>query len=180
MNGYKGTGVDFVRKLLKARGADAAALEQKLSPSDTETFHSATTMSWVPAETAVRIFAAAAELLYPGDPRGVFELNRLMAKDNMSGIYRILLRVVSVPVLMARAAKLWSTYHSRGRGRAEGDPEDRAGTFIVEDYPECPLGLLPFIAGFLQGVLEMAGAKNINVAIDSSNPHQWRWRVTWE
>lgn len=179
MDQYKGTGIAFMRKLAKERGLGESVIEARLSTEDIEVYRALTAMTWVPTQAALRILEAGAEVLYPGSADGTYEINRLMAQDNMNGIYKILLRVVSVRTLIDRAAKLWSMYFSKGKGHGEGDPEVRAVTFVLEEYPELPDGMLKVIAGFLHGLLELTGAKDIHIAIDGANPLQWRWRITW-
>jgi len=39
--------------------------------------------------------------------------------------------------------------------------------------------LRQLVKGFIAGVLELAGAKNVQIAIDFSDPATWKWKTSW-
>jgi hypothetical protein len=176
---YKGTGIDYVRRLVAKTGVDEAALTDRLSPAEAGVYRDALALSWVDCHVAERILRAAAELVYPDHPRPLFELSRRMAQDNLGGIYKLMLRVASVPTVIERGAKLWSTYHAHGTAEVEKATGRNEGALVVKGYPHFAPGLMESVAGYIYGTLELTGSKGIQVEPQQGAAGTWRWNVRW-
>jgi uncharacterized protein (TIGR02265 family) len=175
----KGTNLIYLRKLLQDRGPEAeAAFRQWFPLQEQEVFRSAMPVSWVPVELMARYFQAAAEVAFPGDPLGLRKVGAGIARDNLNGVYKILLRVVSVPVLIQQSAKIWSVYQEKGLPSVQRDG-DHAGSFMVTDFPDLPPAFREQIAGYLEALLEMSGARDPRVKVDERDPQAWTWRISW-
>lgn len=179
MGNYKGTGVVFMRSLFKRHGA---ASERKflaqLTPQETDIYKQTLEFHWIPIEVITRYFELAAPLLYPGDSQGLRRIGREMARDHLQGVYRIVLRVVTVEYIIEKAARLWRTYHQIGTTRMER-PGERMLQFVVMGYPDLPAAFRECTCGYIAGVLELAGAKDIHVLKSNDNPEEWRWKLSW-
>jgi hypothetical protein len=177
--GYKGTGVVFVRSLIKSRGA---ALEQRFlaALSAEERSYYATTLEfhWIPIEVITRFFEAAAPLLYPGRADALRQIGREMAYDHLRGIYRIVLRVVTVEKVIEKSARLWSTYHQAGHAKLLREGPNLL-LFSVYDYPTLPEAFRESTCGYIAGVFELCGVSAIRVARQDENNRVWHFRMSW-
>lgn len=179
-NNYKGTGAVFMRSFIRATNP---AIEErvlaKLSPEDADRYLKTLEFDWIPIGSITRIFEAAAPLLFPGHHEGLRLIGRAMAYDHLRGIYRIILRVTTVPFVISQTARLWSTYHRRGSARLERN-EPQLVHFVVSDYPDLPERFRECLCGYIHGVMELCGARDIRIAKSNDNPSAWLWRVSWK
>lgn len=180
MSRTKGTDVVALRALCKERGREfEAALVASLPPELAKLYQESLAFNWNPVEAQTRLYEAAAEALYPGEPERMMRLGREMARRSYSGVYKVLLRLPSTQFVIGQAAKLWVTYFEQGKGVII-DPRDRTATFAVLDYPDLPAGMRQIVRGNITAVTEMTGVKNIRVAHLDADPMAWKWVVTWE
>ncbi|MCD4813134.1 hypothetical protein K8S19_05525 [bacterium] len=176
----KGSGISFILKRIKAQGAELEkAFLETLSPTEQTIFQTALPIAWIDLAIASKIYANAAVVLHPHHPKGVLQIAREVAISDMTGIYKVLLRFATIPMIMEKASQLWSVNHSRGRARVEKDPRRNAGDFIVEDYPGLSPVYRDVTTGYIQGVLELSHKQNIRVLLDGKDPARWRWMVSW-
>jgi hypothetical protein len=177
----KGTGVAWLRDLINKRGPEAdQAMAQNLSPEDLRAFRTAMPISWVPEGSATRIFRAAGDILFSGAPSPLIEVGRGMAKANMTGIYSILMRVATIPFIMSQSSRLWKTYHDTGEASVSEEPGQKKLTMVVAGFPELPADMRQVLRGYLMGLAELTGARNVTARLDESDPDSWKWHCTWE
>jgi len=180
MGKYKGTTIVFLRRFLGGLGdGKEQALRDQLSPDELELYETSQSMSWLPAEAAASVLEKASQVAFPGDPERLQKLGVAQAHDHLTGIYRLLLRVTTIPFVIGQSAKLWSTYHDTGRARVEREADEKRGTLIVEGYPELPRAISTMSVGYVHGTLELTKVKDISVVPNFSDPNEWRWEVTW-
>lgn len=175
----KGSNIIFIRKLLHDTGPEAEqAFEHRLSSEEAHLFRTALAISWIPVETMAHYFDVLAEVVYPGNPRGLREIGKGLAHHNLTGVYKFFVKIASVPFVIQQCAAIWSVYQEQGKPSAVQDGDGR-GRFVVEDFPELPASFREEISGFLEGVLEMTGARQIQVVQDPANPKSWVWNLRW-
>jgi hypothetical protein len=178
MSEYKGVVVEHARKLLREAGIPEAKLIERLPAEEANLFRATTAMSWIPLSPAVRIIREAGELLFPDEPRSVWAINRSAGKATITGIYRILVKALTMQGLIERSARLWSTFFKKGKTRVDRGGDGRA-CLVVEDYPDIDLGELEGVEGYIHGLMEAAGAKDIRVTTDDADPNAWKWHFSW-
>ncbi|MDI6739687.1 MAG: hypothetical protein QME74_04920 [Candidatus Edwardsbacteria bacterium] len=177
----KGTGISWLRELIEAKGPDAdQAMARALSPEDYRAYRTAMPISWVPEESATRIFKAAGDILFADAPSPLDEVGRGMAKSNMTGIYSMLLKLTTIPFIMSQASRLWRTYHDSGDASVSGEKGANRAVLVVSGFPELPADMRQVLRGYVMGLGELTGAKNVKVALDESDPNAWKWVSTWE
>jgi hypothetical protein len=180
MGNIKGSTVNFIRQEIEKLGGVAMdKLMFALTPEVQTVFKKTLPIQWVPIEHFAAIVKAASPVLYPGDSLAQQKLGQAMAKDNLSGIYKVLMRFTSVPYLAEQSSKLWSTYHQQGKARSE-QLTANAANFILEDYPTAPPVFLDFLTGYVYATLSFAPVKNIKIVLDTSNSSAWKYQVTWD
>jgi len=57
---------------------------------------------------------------------------------------------------------------------------DSSMTVVVTDFPELVPSQLELISGYITGILDLTGARNIRVTINNKNPNAWKWKFTWK
>lgn len=179
MANYKGTGVVFMRELMGRAGPEAQRrFLSQLSDTDKEVYLRTLEFHWVPIESITRLFETAAPILHPGHRSGLRLIGRAMANDHLNGVYRIVMRVISIDTIIERSARLWHTYHRMGKTRIE-----RVATnllhFLVSDYPGLPDNFQECMCGYIAQVLELAGAKDVLVSRSTLAPDRYCWKLSW-
>lgn len=178
---FKGSGVVFLRTRIQAAGrAEEKALLAKLTPEEADAYTKAMAITWIPLDITAALFRKVAEVLYPGNPKGIFELGRGQARDNLSGIYKIILKLTTVPFLAGQSAKLWRTYYDFGNARTELNADLKKGVLIVENHPDLPKEIRELTRGYIAGAMELTKSEGIQVQSDESNPEAWKWIVHWK
>jgi|JI10StandDraft_1071094.scaffolds.fasta_scaffold124918_2 uncharacterized protein (TIGR02265 family) len=179
MANYKGTGVVFMRERVGRAGPAIERLFlQQLTEEERETYLRTLEFHWVPIEVITRLFEVAAPLLHPGNPQGLRLLGKAMASDHLNGVYRIVMKVVSIDSIIEKSARLWHTYHRLGKTRV-----DRVGPkllhFVVVEYPGLPENFQECMCGYISQVLELAGGTAVRVSHGAIGPGQWCWKLSW-
>lgn len=179
MAGYKGMALVLLRQWIRAAGPDVErrVLEQ-LTPDEQAVYASLVATAWVPVELATKLYVVASPLLYPKDPRPLRQVGRDLARENLRGVFRFVVRVISVQTLMDKTASLWRSFHERGVARTVRESE-RTIRFEVTDYPELPERMRETIVGWLGQAIELTGAQNVRVVKSDDDPHVWAWTATW-
>ncbi len=178
---YKGSAVSFLRGLMsKQPESIRAAFEQKLSAEDLQLFRATMAVSTVPIASANSMYIAAVEVLYADESRnqGLRKLGKELARDNLSGIYRLLLKVLSVEMLIDQCAKLWRTYHSSGEASVNKRSADGHYDFVVKNSPDLPEPYREFVCGYIEGAVTLTGGKDARV-VKGGDPSAWTWDVSW-
>lgn len=177
---YKAAFVDVIRRELDGCGPDAeAAFYARLSADDQREFRTLLPMAWIDPELAARIVEAAASVVLQGHPTPVEELGRRQARHDLTFIYRVLLKVATVQSVISRTAQLFGTYHRKGRALVERSKDAKEGVLMVVDYPEMPRTIRRHVAGYVRGILELTGARDVQVRLDDSDPRALRFQVCW-
>ncbi|NTV52605.1 MAG: hypothetical protein HGA76_06295 [Candidatus Firestonebacteria bacterium] len=182
MSECKGSNLVFIRKIVQAAGPEKTeALLTKLSSEEKSAFQSALPSAWVSTVLVSRLFEIAADILFPGDSQGLRLLGRELARDQFrSGIYRAFLRLSTVAFVISQVATIWQIYHRQGRATCTWEKNEKKCDIVVVDYPEFPAAFQEEVAGFLWGMAELTGVKNIRILRDSANPQAWKWTILWE
>lgn len=177
---YKGTNLVHVRTRLQAAGkAEEELFRSKMRPGDLLIYKQAMPVSWYPMDAVVRIFTEAVKILYPLNKKPFHALGYSQALDNLGGMYRMILTVVSPEFAVSQSARLWKTYFDTGETSIDSKPTEIPGeqnvTFIVRKYPQLPAPFLDIVEGFIHGVVEFTHAQFISSKVDSNDPQEWRW-----
>ena len=173
--------MDYLRRRVRELGdGTEERLLVGLDPSDRELYNNALAVSWIDVGGAARIYDTAARILYPDSDEPLVDLGRDMAHADLTGIYKVLLRVATIPMVIERAARLWSTYHKKGDARIEREGNAKRADLIIDGYPELPQAIRVNVSGYVQGVVELTGSKNARVVHTGGRPEAWRWSISWE
>jgi hypothetical protein len=181
MSETRGVGVTILRSLFIRRGRQAEKIFiASLNETEFHYYHTGLSINWLPLEISALLHQKAAPVLYPGDPHGLRHIGHAQAQDNLRGIFRPLLKIMSVSFAMRQIDKIWRANCKQGRIRVEVSLDKGEAVMSMEAYPSLPSVMLDVIAGYTQSGLELVGAKEVRVEPARSNPEQWKWLIYWE
>lgn len=181
MGDYKASGLVLIRAEIDRRGHDGL-LREALDPPLYAELRRLVATQWVPIETASAMYRACSEVLFGRTPSALYETGHFAALQQMRGIYRALLSIVSPTFAMSQAGKLWSTFHRQGRAWAEKRaplPDGQTAVLIVADYAELPEDFREQLRGWIAGLLEVTGVRDIKVQRATLSNGQWVFQGYW-
>lgn len=179
MADIKGTCIIFLRESFKSKGE---AIEVKfldsLIPEEANVYKTALAFSWYPSRIVAQLYKKAANALFPNDNDGLRKVGRLSAYYDLKGVYKIMVRVATIPFIIGQASKLWSVYWSQGRAFVENDREKNKSHYILKEFIDLPKVFRETMCGYIQTVVEITGGKNVKV-VNNQGMDEIRWTVTW-
>jgi hypothetical protein len=180
MANVKATDIIIIREMFKERGdQNMNALASILTPETLKTMKSVLAPTWVPIEVEAEILQEASKLLFPNDPRPLFQLGYKVAGKNFTGIYKFFLRIPSVAFIIKNVSSTYNTMLDKGVARVDGLTSNGA-TFVISSLPELPPVHREYICGMITCILELGGAKNLKVGKVENNPNEWKWLISWK
>jgi hypothetical protein len=183
MASLKGTDIISIRTLIRKKGAAAeASWLAGLSPETIKIYNVLLPVSWVPLERASEIMETAAQVVYPGEKNAVALLAADYARDHFSGIYKILLPMLTTPAtLIQKVSHLWKTFYDTGSAAvAASDVAAKWAVLEVTGIPELTAVNRQFIGAWSAAALGLTHAKHVSVAHEDKDPARWIWRFQWE
>jgi hypothetical protein len=138
-------------------------------------------VSWVPLADVEPVFSRSFVDLFHRDPARMFELGRLQLRADMTGIYRMFLRIASPQFVTARTADIYRMYAREcGTMRVLADQPGRIDVQI-EDRPFASSAFYHYLRGSIFGVIELTGVKRLGVAIvdGGGDLPRCHFRITW-
>jgi hypothetical protein len=111
---YKAVPLVLLRNRAREAGVEAALLST-LSESDRTVYERFVATDWVDEAFANRLYGIATPLVYGGGRMALRRFGQEAARADLGGVYRVVVRFMTVPALADRAATLWSKYHDCGR-----------------------------------------------------------------
>jgi hypothetical protein len=179
VNFLKGTAVDFIKTKFGSNPALEKPFLDSLDADLREVYDTILPVKSVEAESVAVIYEKAAAIFYPQQPQALRRLGREQALNDLKGIYRVLLKIFEIPSIVQKTAQLWRTYHTQGNAFIDFDPSFKKATLTVKNYLNMPETFLETISGYLQGILELAGAKNSAVQPSRVNGDV-QWEISWQ
>lgn len=180
MSNFKGVGIMFIKEQLKARGPEfEKEFLNRLSPGDQDMFVNCLAFTWIPIEKAAKFYELAAQVLYPGESRGLVKIGKELAKNNLGGVYKLLVMIATIPYVVKQAAQFWKAYHEAGLATVITEQKNQL-YFIVEQYPDLPKQFHELVQGYIEAIVEFAGGKMVNVKKGEPIKDGCKWFVSWE
>ncbi|MBN1594467.1 hypothetical protein JW933_00935 [candidate division FCPU426 bacterium] len=180
MSHVKGASIVFIRGAMsKLDESTQNIFLTQLSEADKHNFRSILPVSWIDIDDAYAIYIKAVKYLFPDAQNGLFALGASVVKDNFKGMYQFVVKFISPVFLVNKVGKIWNLYHRKGVPQVE-QVGDKHLVFHVADYPELEK-ILDLSSGYIYGLLEMTGVKNITVTLaNNSNKNHWMWDIEWD
>jgi len=138
-------------------------------------------VSWISLEDTAPLHPVAFDRLFAREPAKMCELGRLQLRADMTGIYRLAIRIASPAYMAERSSKIYAMY-TRGSGtlRTVVDQPGRI-EILVEDRPFASSALYHYMRGTMLGVFELTGVKRVSVTIveGGGNSPRCLFRIIW-
>jgi len=161
----KGVSLRATLAFLAERGGDAAEALAKL-PEDLRGALSKPVLasSYYPFEHLIALQDAVVRTL-GGDRRSLlFELGRFAARDAMTTVYKIFLKVGSPEFILGKSGRIVSTYLRGPVGRLELVEREKGHVrMTMERFPGGHADFCRRLDGFNTALLELSGAKEIRL-----------------
>ena len=175
----KATNLLALKKLIKMKGETGEQeFLNRLSPKGIGLYNRAIATDWISSDDSREIFIEGAKQLFPNDPKRMIRVGRTIAKQNMTGVYRIFLKIPTISFILKRVASLWRTFYKKGNPMVKG-LKDKSLILQVDDFPDMEDFHVDLTSGYILQLLEMTGAKNVSVKYDGKNPNSIKWNVSW-
>lgn len=178
---YRGSAISFLREQFKNQ--DETREKEFLKSLSTEQalmYLSVLPSSWVSMDLAKTIFEKAVPLIYPEHQHPFQRLGYDRAKNNLTGLYKFILKVSTPAFVIGQTAKIWKFYYNTGQAFSKINARRKCAEMHVTGFPELPRMFREFTKGYIVGAVELTGAKNIVLEQDDSNPDDWKWIGSWE
>ncbi|MEW6516038.1 MAG: hypothetical protein AB1439_03940 [candidate division FCPU426 bacterium] len=178
---YKATDITFLKKLfIKAGGAREREFLDVLTAEEAEVYQHALPVSWVDSDMNFAIVRKALPILYPSHRADFGHFGYELAGEDFGGIYKILIRIVSVEYVVASMEKFWGTFNRKGLGSGRMVPGTKQAVLTVTQYPDMAQPYLELLSGYLQRLFEMIGLKNVRTEIDAQDREALKCLVSWD
>lgn len=176
----KGSAFLALERVVRRRGTD---LERRwlaaVPPAERIIYQAGNSSKWYPCPGGPpNGVTEAGKLLFPGDPEGLRRLGKLTAPESVFGIYNVLVHVTSITYFLKCGSFVWNLFHDVGKASI-ADIERTQAVFILQQLPGLPDWFRMFISGFIEGVLEEVGARDVRVTHLAGDPQAWAWELKW-
>ncbi|MCD4814165.1 hypothetical protein K8S19_10805 [bacterium] len=179
MGEYKANQIIVIQDMFKKQPQDEAAFIGTLLPEELEAYTKAMPISWFAIEVSASITTKAMPFLYPGElDKAYFKFGEHLARSDLSGMYRIMVRISSVPFLLDQTAKLWKLYHRQGHMRMQ--KKERSAELLIEDYPDFPVANHKVMMGYIYGAVALTGAKEVKVEGNVLGVSTIEYKISWK
>jgi predicted hydrocarbon binding protein len=118
--------------------------------------------TWYPFSCFIDLNTKADQICGRNDFALVREMGRHASKTNMPVLYKAFFRVGSPDYLFGKVVSIWRQHHDTGRVVFDWDGVNRA-SYQVHEFASPNAMLCRSLEGFLQGVLEVMGMKDVQV-----------------
>lgn len=124
---------------------------------------------WYPVSGYVQLHRLLDKYLGRGDGQLCRKLGRISAQEAFNGLYKMFFKFGSAEFVMTSAPLTWRQLYDSGSLRIQNESADegdyRQYRMIIEEF-DCPAEeIWNVLAGWVEGTLEMTGAKDIKVAV---------------
>jgi uncharacterized protein (TIGR02265 family) len=119
--------------------------------------------AWYPLDLLLDLMKESRRQLGAEAPTLFRDMGRASAKQALTTIYRIFFKVGSPQFMVSKAAAIFKTYYSTGELRAEVAGPGHA-VLELHGFQDPARELCERLVGWMEGTLELAGAREIRVA----------------
>jgi hypothetical protein len=143
--------------------------------------------AWYSAVTLNALSRVIAETLGQGDTERTqqtfFELGRFTAIEASSTFLKLLMRVLTPPLMAKRFPSIWSRDMSRGRAEVDvGDKKLSFRLYDVQGFDHCALTAIGF-TGYLLGLMGKEGVRGANIqgwSLATPGPEKVAFELQWK
>jgi hypothetical protein len=136
-------------------------------------------MAWLPISAFYDLIEETVRQGFAGRPDGMFDIGRQQMKRDMTGIYKMFVRMASPQTVIAKAASIYGTYTTNGKMTAR-QIEPNVAEVTLDGVDRGMPGYWEYQRGTITGVMEQT-TKNIRCEIREGGGAGIRtvYRVAW-
>ncbi|HEY1097844.1 MAG TPA: hypothetical protein VGF99_02910 [Myxococcota bacterium] len=180
----KAAGVNSMLKVLRdsITPAELLALQRVLPPPSVSLItRPRLAQEWVPLEHVAPIYETSLRVTFKGDAQKLYELGRQQLRNDMSGIYRVFMRVASPWYVADKTASIYAVY-ARHCGTLELVRRgERQLEFLLAKRPYPSHAFFESLRGSVAGALELTGVKDVVVStIGEPSADSRLFRASWK
>lgn len=156
------------RKLVLQQAGEPGLQEitKRLSSEDQKFFEQPVLASqWMDYALWWRLLQAADQVLGQGDYQWIRAMGAFDARENLQGIYKPFLQLMSIKAVVKSSHLIWRRYYDAGEMRV-ARLDDREAEIHLHDFPGLPLHHEEEIIGWMEGALKLAQAAAAGVSHD--------------
>jgi hypothetical protein len=139
------------------------------------------TSEWYPYEAYTTLLAAIDHELGRDDLSLMATLGRFAARQDLSGVFKVISVLASIPRILQSSSIFWSRYCDAGVFEIT-DLRPDGGTGVVRDFPTIGRHHEAMLTGWIEGIGLAAGAKTASVELarsvhrgDPCSEYRMRW-----
>jgi len=117
---------------------------------------------WYPLEHMVNLSLAIDKVMGKGDQALLWELGYFSAVEAVKGIYKVFFKIGTPEFVIRRSAQLWNRYYDSGKMTAVLLKKNQV-SLVLEDFDSPMHEHCLAVQGWIQGVLELSGGKNVKI-----------------
>jgi hypothetical protein len=135
-------------------------------------------VTWYPVAVSASIHEAIRDALGDGGWAASHAIGFEAARIDFTGVYRIFLRAMQYDTMWDRAERAWTNYNSHGEARWV-DRESGHAVARITGVSGFNVGVWEAVAGRLEGLLQLSGAKGMTVEVREPSPTDCRLDALW-
>jgi uncharacterized protein (TIGR02265 family) len=139
-------------ELPELSAAVAALVDQRILPA-----------SWYPMETVRDLLAIVHQKWFDGTDDGALAMGRMGARETLAGLQAAYVADGDPVRTLGALERIWRAHYDFGH--AETEVDGAGALFRLSGYPDMPRWHGFIIAGWVMAAIEMAGAKDVRVAV---------------
>jgi hypothetical protein len=181
----KGAAIRGVLKFVKHAGGKVTipGVIAELPPAQRAIFDRVIlTGEWYPVAAYHQLLKVVDRKIGAGDLALMPQLGRYSARQDVSGIFKIISVLASIPRILQSASTFWGRYHDTGSFEIV-ELEEQRGTARIVDYPEMSEEHSHVLLGWIEGIGLASGAKHSVVQLTRSmhwgDPY-FEYRMEWQ
>ncbi len=179
----KAAGVNsLVTLLLERAPAERLAPWQRSLPPETASIVTQRRLAseWLPVEAVAPLYETALKMLFNDDANILYEVGRQQLRNDLSGIYRVFLRVASPHYVADKTAQIYSVYAQHCGTLEVIERAEHSLEIAMMNRPFSSHAFFETLRGSIAGVLELTGVKDVVVAtVASPDTDSCVYRATW-
>ena len=152
---FKGTGFKAMLRAITAMHGDTGLKKvlEKASPElKSLTIRKVLDNEWVPDKLGAELMVSADRILGQGDYSKIRKIGYFVAKDNLTGIYKIYVKMTSINGLLKRGDQIWKQYFNSGSVKTLLAEPNHFQFEVVDHtpFPDTCMGVLGWLDMFIK------------------------------
>jgi len=142
--------------------------------------HPRLAQEWIALETIAPLYTMSLDGLFDGDTERLYELGRQQLRNDMSGIYRVFLRIASPAYVAEKTGAIYAVYARDCGTLSVVGRTDHSLDIRVADRAFPSPAFFEALRGSIAGALELTGVKDLHVVtIEDAKDDERLFRASW-